>query len=207
MMREAFLYQAALKVLDWILDDAWPRALVVVPLVLPLALVKRLLQPNMSKRKERASRTTGLSRGRTTPNMPTWGRWVVGCGSLVVVGGLGWLTLDVYHFRTVASGLTLYTAEFYQALCLGMKTAGLTGMTAHDVLRNAPNIQKLPYEAQLDIRRQAILELQHQAIIRKDIPMQTHPLGVVTQDVVPTPLGQQLCAYYLTISKSPQKAQ
>lgn len=192
MMREAFWYQVALKILDWILEDAWPRALVVVPLVLPLALVKQWQIRSTLKPKGKGSRTTASRPRRTIPILPTWGRWAIGFVWLVVVAGLGWLTYDTHQLRTAAQGLSLAASDTYQAMCLGMKTSTVAKRPVGGVeylIPSLPNDDPAQFFSALD-------ELAEKGIIYT-VPRFNDRVGGTHQPAIPTPFGVRLCTYFL----------
>jgi len=210
-MREAFLYQVALKILDWILDDTWPRALVVVPLALPLILLKLPQSTRKSRQKAVASDTIASTRGIAIPNLPEWGKWVVASGWLFLVWVLGLAAYDAYQLRVTESHLSWQAREFYEASCMGRKTAPLN-----------PNGQQRGVEAWMPTYRkygwrlqQVMLIVGHHELIQKGI-IEDRPLDTYSDEkslealsdmrspnIISTPFGNRLCAYFLT---KPSKA-
>lgn len=83
---------------------------------------------------------------------------------------------------------------------MGMKTVQITGVPAKNIFQYAPDIYKLPHDAQLEAKRLALQELVQKGIVRSDIPPE-QPIPSIPEYIVQpsgtTPFGRQVCTYFL----------
>lgn len=199
-MKEAFIYQVALRILDWILEDSI-RATAAVLLVPLLGIACWLLRRNTPLRKGSKSRSSGLSLTRKISTLPTWGKWL---SATVVLGSglwLAWIAVDAAHVVSTASHLSWQATEFYRARCVASKASSFTGEKQRAEIY-MPTMMKYEASDQHTLVFMAVHELAQKGII-EDRPLHRISRETPTQDlppnILPTPFGERLCLYYLTV--------
>lgn len=166
-----------------------------------------LIKPRILEQKAATSRRSAKWQEARKIDLGALARIISGLVILGAATSVVWSGLERYRVERLEHGLSWRAREFWRAQCLGMKTFQITGAEAKDILRHAPTMSKLPSNAMMDTRRQAVYELQEKGIIRGDIPPEEVAPGVIVQTTETTNLGRTLCSYYLTAYTAPKVAE
>ena len=202
--------------IPWILTDVWPRVLtipVVVVAVLYL-LVRGLWSGIKLGLVERSPILVGAI--RLGKNLLNWIR--IGVAGLVVAWMLfvgGSTIWKQNRIRSLAEGLSWQASEYWIAICLGNKISQLTGAERFELdARFLPTFAKFNNNIshQQMLVQSAVDELGQKGIMEKH-PLHPVPRSITQEEfrklpdnVIPTSLGKDLCAYYLCVYE-PQKTQ
>lgn len=191
----------------WLSHRDWSVTASVLTLAIIGTLAWYLLKGRNLERMESSTRKPAPQTGRPSLDLGSLIRLGAGVVAIGMTLYAGWSGFERVRVQRIEHGFSWRAREFWRAQCLGMKTVQITGMTAKNVLQYAPTMSKLPHEAMMGERRQAIYELQENRIIRNDIPPEQVQPGVIVQTTETTPLGRTLCTYYLTAYSTPKLAE